>query len=98
MWPDWPFHQRFSALNLCGMRDNVDYRFLHQTIITEGNGNAFCTRDPLRGMFSFNAALPACHNSARQLPEHQQSRYLASRALLAEMMLMLYGISELPTS
>ena len=38
----------------------------------------------------------ACHNSARQLPEHQQSRYLASRALLAEMMFMLYGISELP--
>lgn len=37
-----------------------------------------------------------CRDSARQLPEHQQSRFLASRALLAEMMFMLYGVSELP--
>ena len=37
-----------------------------------------------------------CHDSARQLPEHRRSRFLASRALLAEMMFMLYGISELP--
>lgn len=38
----------------------------------------------------------ACHDTARQLPEHRRTRYLASRALLAEMMFMLYGISELP--
>ncbi|XTZ38488.1 4'-phosphopantetheinyl transferase family protein [Salmonella enterica] len=38
----------------------------------------------------------ACHEIARQMPEHRRSRFLASRALLAEMMLMLYGISELP--
>jgi len=37
-----------------------------------------------------------CRDSARQLPEHQQSRFLASRALLGEMMFMLYGVSELP--
>ncbi|WP_437888171.1 4'-phosphopantetheinyl transferase family protein [Phytobacter sp. V91] len=37
-----------------------------------------------------------CRDSARQLPEHQQSRFLASRALLAEMMFMLYGVGELP--
>lgn len=38
----------------------------------------------------------ACHHAARQLPEHQRHRFLASRALLAELMFMLYGISELP--
>lgn len=37
-----------------------------------------------------------CHQDARQLPEHHRSRFLASRALLAELMFMLYGISELP--
>ena len=37
-----------------------------------------------------------CHHAARQLPEHQRHRFLASRALLAELMFMLYGISELP--
>ncbi|MGK9174542.1 hypothetical protein KXR87_15135 [Yokenella regensburgei] len=37
-----------------------------------------------------------CRDSARQLPDHQQSRFLASRALLAELMFMLYGVSELP--
>lgn len=38
----------------------------------------------------------ACHDTARQLPEHRRSRFLASRALLAEMLFMLYGASELP--
>lgn len=38
----------------------------------------------------------ACHDTARQLPEHRRSRFLASRALLAEMLFMLYGVSELP--
>ncbi|KNC11331.1 hypothetical protein AC791_05205 [Klebsiella sp. RIT-PI-d] len=38
----------------------------------------------------------ACHQQARRLPEHRQSRYLASRALLAELLFMLYGIGELP--
>lgn len=38
----------------------------------------------------------ACLDAAAQLPEHRRSRYIASRALLAEMMFMLYGISELP--
>lgn len=38
----------------------------------------------------------ACHHQARQLPEHRRTRFLASRALLAELMFMLYGISELP--
>lgn len=38
----------------------------------------------------------ACHNQARLLPEYRRSRYLSSRALLAELMFMLYGISELP--
>ncbi len=36
------------------------------------------------------------HNIARQLPAHRRTRYLASRALLAELLFMLYGISELP--
>ncbi|WP_343711736.1 hypothetical protein [Kosakonia radicincitans] len=38
----------------------------------------------------------SCHDTARQLPEHRRTRFLASRALLAEMMFMLYGTSELP--
>ncbi|MEE7532688.1 hypothetical protein IV503_13645 [Klebsiella huaxiensis] len=38
----------------------------------------------------------ACHQSARRLPEYRQSRYRASRSLLAELLFMLYGISELP--
>jgi outer membrane protein N len=33
----------------------------------------------------------ACHNDARKLPEHRRSRFLASRALLAELLFMLYG-------
>ncbi|SFU11137.1 Phosphopantetheinyl transferase [Kosakonia arachidis] len=36
------------------------------------------------------------HDTARQLPEYRRTRFLASRALLAEMMFMLYGTSELP--
>lgn len=38
----------------------------------------------------------AIYDIASQLPEHRRSRFLASRALLAEMIFMLYGISELP--
>ncbi|WP_432225068.1 4'-phosphopantetheinyl transferase family protein [Enterobacter wuhouensis] len=38
----------------------------------------------------------ACHSEALKLPEHRRSRFLASRALLAELLFMLYGISELP--
>ncbi|MEO3991326.1 4'-phosphopantetheinyl transferase family protein [Pseudocitrobacter cyperus] len=37
-----------------------------------------------------------CHNTARELPTHRRTRYLASRALLAELIFMLYGIGELP--
>ncbi|MFJ2976050.1 4'-phosphopantetheinyl transferase family protein [Kluyvera sp. NPDC087067] len=36
------------------------------------------------------------HNIARKLPAYRRTRYLASRALLAELLFMLYGISELP--
>ncbi|EHM50172.1 MAG: hypothetical protein LBU96_10560 [Yokenella regensburgei] len=54
-----------------------------------------------RGILSdshpLSVRLPAAiHHAARQLPEHRRTRYLASRALLAELMFMLYGISELP--
>ena len=38
----------------------------------------------------------ACHREALKLPEHRRTRYLASRALLAELMFMLYGTIELP--
>ena len=38
----------------------------------------------------------ACHSEALKLPEHRRTRFLASRALLAELMFMLYGTSELP--
>ncbi|MGU3525226.1 4'-phosphopantetheinyl transferase family protein [Enterobacteriaceae bacterium C23F] len=38
----------------------------------------------------------SCHNEARQLPQHRRARFLASRSLLAELLFMLYGISELP--
>lgn len=38
----------------------------------------------------------SCHDRARTLPEHHRTRYLASRALLAELIFMLYGLSELP--
>ena len=37
-----------------------------------------------------------CHQEARNIPPHRQSRFLASRGLLAELMFMLYGIGELP--
>ncbi|HEX4501584.1 MAG TPA: hypothetical protein VH187_10595 [Scandinavium sp.] len=37
-----------------------------------------------------------CHNEARQMPQHRRARFLASRGLLAELLFMLYGISELP--
>ena len=37
-----------------------------------------------------------CHQEARNIPLHRQSRFLASRGLLAELMFMLYGIGELP--
>lgn len=49
------------------------------------------TREPLSTRLS-----AACHQSARRLPEYRQSRYRASRSLLAELLFMLYGISELP--
>ncbi|MFW0975886.1 4'-phosphopantetheinyl transferase family protein [Leclercia pneumoniae] len=39
---------------------------------------------------------PACHDEARILPEHRRSRFIASRALLAELLFMLYGTTELP--
>lgn len=38
----------------------------------------------------------ACHQSARRLPEYRQTRFRASRSLLAELLFMLYGIGELP--
>ncbi len=38
----------------------------------------------------------ACHQSARLLPTYRQARFCASRSLLAELLFMLYGISELP--
>ncbi|ENC9772492.1 TPA: 4'-phosphopantetheinyl transferase family protein [Citrobacter koseri] len=37
-----------------------------------------------------------CHIEARNLPAHRRTRFLASRGLLAELMFMLYGTSELP--
>lgn len=37
-----------------------------------------------------------CHQETQNIPPHRQSRFLASRGLLAELMFMLYGISELP--
>ena len=49
------------------------------------------TREPLSTRLS-----AACHQSARNLPEYRQSRYRASRSLLAELLFMLYGIGELP--
>ncbi|HDT1604050.1 4'-phosphopantetheinyl transferase family protein [Enterobacter sichuanensis] len=38
----------------------------------------------------------SCLSEAGKLPEHRRSRFLASRALLAELLFMLYGTSELP--
>lgn len=38
----------------------------------------------------------SCHHEARRLPAHRQTRFLASRGLLAELMFMLYGTLELP--
>lgn len=38
----------------------------------------------------------ACHSEAQKLPEHRRTRFLTSRALLAELMFMLYGMNELP--
>ncbi|AUU03872.1 4'-phosphopantetheinyl transferase family protein [Raoultella planticola] len=49
------------------------------------------TREPLSTRLS-----AACHQSAQRLPEYRQARYRASRSLLAELLFMLYGISELP--
>ncbi|HAT8014043.1 4'-phosphopantetheinyl transferase family protein [Citrobacter rodentium] len=45
----------------------------------------------------FSERLPSlCHLEARNLPAHRQTRFLASRGLLAELMFMLYGTIELP--
>lgn len=45
----------------------------------------------------FSVRLPSsCHLEARSLPAHRQSRFLASRGLLAELLFMLYGTPELP--
>ena len=38
----------------------------------------------------------SCHSEALTLPEHRRTRFLASRALLAELLFMLYGTTELP--
>lgn len=38
----------------------------------------------------------SCHDEARKLADHRRSRFLASRALLSELLFMLYGTSELP--
>ena len=38
----------------------------------------------------------SCHLEARSLPTHRQTRFLASRGLLAELMFRLYGTLELP--
>lgn len=44
-----------------------------------------------------SSRLPSsCHLEAQNLPPHRQSRFLASRGLLAELMCMLYGTLELP--
>jgi len=75
----------------------VNYRFQYQTIITERKMATHFARGILSEGCSASPRLSqACRDSARQLPEHQQSRFLASRALLAEMMFMLYGLGELP--
>ncbi len=54
-----------------------------------------------RGILNSGHLLPTrlssdSHTRARQLPAHQRTRFLATRSLLAELMFMLYGISELP--
>ena len=47
--------------------------------------------------YLISVRLPSqCHQEARNIPPHRQSRFLASRGLLAELMFMLYGIGELP--
>jgi phosphopantetheinyl transferase len=38
-----------------------------------------------------------CHAQARQMPPFRRNRFLATRALLAELMFMLYGTARLPT-
>ncbi len=49
------------------------------------------------GASAYLVRLPSqCHQEARNIPAHRQSRFLASRGLLAELLFMLYGISELP--
>ena len=54
-----------------------------------------------RGILNCGHLLPArlspeCHAQARTLPPHLRVRFLAARALLAELMFMLYGTAELP--
>lgn len=45
----------------------------------------------------FSVRLPSsCHLEARSLPVYRQTRFLASRGLLAELMFMLYGTLTLP--
>ncbi len=39
---------------------------------------------------------PSCHDIARRLPEHRSARFIAARALLAELIFMLYGSQSLP--
>lgn len=54
-----------------------------------------------RGILNCGHLLPArlsiaSHTQARALPPHLRARFLAARALLAELMFMLYGTRELP--
>jgi len=48
------------------------------------------------GRLVSNRLPSSCYNEAWKHPEHRRARFLASRALLAELLFMLYGTSELP--
>ncbi|MEG1211576.1 MAG: phosphopantetheinyl transferase [Leclercia sp.] len=48
------------------------------------------------GRLASSRLTSSCHNEARKLPEHRRTRFLASRALLAELLFMLYGTQALP--
>lgn len=54
-----------------------------------------------RGILNCGHLVPArlstdCHAQARAQPPHLRARFLAARALLAELIFMLYGTAELP--
>ena len=85
-----------SALKPVNTGDNSARSFIQTITHGATYGNAFCKRDTqYRGaaIDTFVSGLSSIRTSS---PDISPARFCASRSLLAELLFMLYGISELP--